>query len=824
MEILTNGWLSLFIPGIYRILDFLISIFKPSRILKNNATIIKLKRYKRKNERKKQKKDKSSKKMVNIIYGWKDAYVPIENRESLLRDLILDEKDIRIISEAGRGKTRTSFEVVRSLVEEVEMYKRITLVIFPKDTNLEKIKMGHKFLNLIRGRIILLFDDIDHIALNNRNIFKQIRDFKKLKKSGTILSTCRKERWYKQDSEWIEIKESIESYFPHELDIPKLSINEGKRIARELKMDFPQGFSGNAADILLTTPSKINEYHKIPNEHKVILRAIKLLKIANIQHLRPRILQLVVIRCFKFPEESWISTYSNLQNSEFFKEEENTILIPDVYLTSIINDFPPYNTEQANQTLLEEYFNCINDLFIEINAKYEALSLSTVFNLYSLFQETLNLLETFKEDFSKSTLLFLNRGIANAKLGKLDSAVKDFSKTLEIDSTSEIAVYNRGCAYQDKGEKNARTNKKLSIKNYNQAIKDFTRTLDLNPKNLAARYNRGICFDKICSYEYAISDFSFLISNGYKNSLSYNARGRVYLLNNEFKNALVDINKSIELDNQNAVAFYNRGSVFYQEKKYEQAFEDLTEALSLDSNYHLAYEARGLTNIYLKRPESAIKDFSKAISLKPDYVNPYLNLAVLLVNLGRREESIELLIKATQIEPENLRIRLELALHQAVMNKFNESSENIIEGVLTNIKDVKKIAITVSREPLLFSSLVYGIITNYSQQNSHVSVILMLIILNANQKTPKGVRNLRKLLRELEYSRKKQKEIAELNDYESKYWFEFIKQKMSEQKITPQVSKLSKEMIGKIIQHMSEEEKNEFIKTMDDIDKYLKEN
>ena len=432
---MNSGWLGLILSeAITRSVDLLVSLFKPSRILKEIAIIIKAKEFSPKIKKKKVKRRKSRKKLSDVIYGWKEGYVYLENREIDLRKQIIDGKDIRIISEAGRGKTRTAVEVVKYLAQNYEDYKKVTLVFFPKDTNLEKVKLGHRFLKLIRGRIILLFDDIDQIALNNRNLFKQIRDFKKLRKKNNLLCTCRKEKWSRQDSEWLDLKDSIKAYFPLEIDIPKINQVEGKLIANRLKLKFPTAFSGNAADILLETPSKKSEYKKLPDENKIILRAIKLLKIANIQIIKPDLLKSVVIRCFNFFEQSWITKYTLLRDSEFFREERGNIEIPDVYLNSVINDYPPYKEELANIAELEVYFKCLEELLLESRMNQEILSLSISFNLFNLFQNSLIMLKKVENEFSHSSLYFLNRGLAYAKTGNVDSAIQDFTILFVWDS------------------------------------------------------------------------------------------------------------------------------------------------------------------------------------------------------------------------------------------------------------------------------------------------------------------------------------------------------------------------------------------------------
>jgi tetratricopeptide (TPR) repeat protein len=63
------------------------------------------------------------------------------------------------------------------------------------------------------------------------------------------------------------------------------------------------------------------------------------------------------------------------------------------------------------------------------------------------------------------------------------SAIRDYTKALQIDPTNAYAFYNRGISHDRNGD-------------FNRAIEDFTAAIRLLPHNADFYHNRGFCFRK----------------------------------------------------------------------------------------------------------------------------------------------------------------------------------------------------------------------------------------------------------------------------------------------------------------------------------------
>lgn len=76
---------------------------------------------------------------------------------------------------------------------------------------------------------------------------------------------------------------------------------------------------------------------------------------------------------------------------------------------------------------------------------------------------------------------YFKRGFEQQNNGKLDQAISDYDKAIEINPVYADAYFNRGNAYKDKGQ-------------LAQAIIDYSKAIEINPEDFAAYNNRGIAF------------------------------------------------------------------------------------------------------------------------------------------------------------------------------------------------------------------------------------------------------------------------------------------------------------------------------------------
>ncbi len=125
-------------------------------------------------------------------------------------------------------------------------------------------------------------------------------------------------------------------------------------------------------------------------------------------------------------------------------------------------------------------------------------------------------------------------GLAYSKEGRLDEAILEYNKAINLEPGYAQAYNNRGHAYYNKG-------------NYDQTITDCTRAIELDP-SLALAYNtRGIAYQAKGDYEKAMADFNRAIHLDPGRHWPYYNRGLIYKIQGKKEKAIADFERSIEL-------------------------------------------------------------------------------------------------------------------------------------------------------------------------------------------------------------------------------------------------------------------------------------
>ncbi|MBI2413898.1 MAG: tetratricopeptide repeat protein [Deltaproteobacteria bacterium] len=89
---------------------------------------------------------------------------------------------------------------------------------------------------------------------------------------------------------------------------------------------------------------------------------------------------------------------------------------------------------------------------------------------------------------------YTNRGIAFGQAGRVEEAIRDLSRAIEIKPNMTEAYYNRALGYSFAGRNT-------------DAIRDLTEAIRLAPAYVDAYHNRGVAYASLADYESAIEDF-----------------------------------------------------------------------------------------------------------------------------------------------------------------------------------------------------------------------------------------------------------------------------------------------------------------------------
>jgi tetratricopeptide (TPR) repeat protein len=225
------------------------------------------------------------------------------------------------------------------------------------------------------------------------------------------------------------------------------------------------------------------------------------------------------------------------------------------------------------------------------------------YNNRGLTYDDMGRLDLAVEDFTRAIELspfeykaYSNRGKAFSKLGMLDKAIEDFTVIINQDPSSYWAYVNRGKAYYNKGR-------------IDQAIDDYNKAINLNPSELGAYLNRGMAFGDKGLLGKAIEDYQSVIARDPLNITAYNNMGALYGKEGMPARAIEAFSRAIAMGPDCAESYYNRGVAYASEGQNDRALEDFTKTIDLNRSDVTARMSRGRIRLMLGKKELAAEDF-----------------------------------------------------------------------------------------------------------------------------------------------------------------------------------------------------------------------
>lgn len=257
-----------------------------------------------------------------------------------------------------------------------------------------------------------------------------------------------------------------------------------------------------------------------------------------------------------------------------------------------------------------------------------------------------------------------SRGIIYGEKELYDLSIQDFSAAIKCDPSLSYTYYNRALCH-------------MHSRQYNEAIVDNTTAIELYPNYTDAYINRGNCYAKLEQHEKAIQDYDKAIELDSSYATAYNNRGNCYGKLNQIKRAIQNYDKAIELNGNFAMAYYNRGNRYTDLKQFERAIQDYDKAIELDPNCATAYYNRGICFGDLAQINQAIQDYNKAIELDPSYAAAYTNRGISFGIIEQYERAVQDCDKAIELAPDDANAYNCRAFSYAHINEFDKAISDI---------------------------------------------------------------------------------------------------------------------------------------------------
>jgi Tfp pilus assembly protein PilF len=183
-----------------------------------------------------------------------------------------------------------------------------------------------------------------------------------------------------------------------------------------------------------------------------------------------------------------------------------------------------------------------------------------------------------------------NLGVVLFQKGRVDEAVAQYQKALEINPNYVAAHYNLGNALFQKGQ-------------LDEALAQYQKAVEINPNDAEAHVNLG-------------------------NAL---------FQNEQLDAALAQFQKAIEINPNDAETHYNLGNALFQKGQLDEAVAQFQRALEIDPNSFATHYNLGGALFQKGQLDDAITQFQEVLRLKPDFSPAQANLAKVQALVRERE-------------------------------------------------------------------------------------------------------------------------------------------------------------------------------------------
>lgn len=160
--------------------------------------------------------------------------------------------------------------------------------------------------------------------------------------------------------------------------------------------------------------------------------------------------------------------------------------------------------------------------------------------------------------------LWVNRGFANAQLGRFEDALADYNKAHQLVPNEVSVLLHRASLH-------------FSLGNYAEAQRDLDAAIEIDTKNAELFYYRGLCKAKRKDDTGAIEDFTKSVRLK-ASAPTYYERGLAKARLRRHNEAIYDFDNAIELDRKFAFAYYARARARLAQGQSSEAILDLTRA------------------------------------------------------------------------------------------------------------------------------------------------------------------------------------------------------------------------------------------------------
>jgi tetratricopeptide (TPR) repeat protein len=221
--------------------------------------------------------------------------------------------------------------------------------------------------------------------------------------------------------------------------------------------------------------------------------------------------------------------------------------------------------------------------------------------------------------------LYVRRAVAMERADRLDAALADFERAVQLDPGSVRARTGLGWTLQN-------------LDDGRRALSELTAAIQLDRTAAWAWIARAMAHHYSLEEREALPDLDEAIGLDPTCAELYLTRGRVHFLANRPEEAIKDFHEAIRIDPKHTQGWIDRGWWYLQSQLLTEAIADFTEAIRLRLDDHVAYGLRGDAHAQKCRWAEAVNDYLGALQRHSNDIGTILRLIDTRLNVTGSED------------------------------------------------------------------------------------------------------------------------------------------------------------------------------------------
>jgi len=213
-----------------------------------------------------------------------------------------------------------------------------------------------------------------------------------------------------------------------------------------------------------------------------------------------------------------------------------------------------------------------------------------------------------------TALVWENRASFYMEAGRIEEALHDFTKAIDVKPDNAIAYYSRGNLYQYYTEASPGT---LRL-----ALQDYSKAIQFSPETADYFVQRGIVFFKLRMFKNALQDLNTAERLGPANKDIYSYRSLTYINLGRYDKAQPDLERYLRLDPYEPVMWSNLGVLARKKKQYATSINAFNKAIQLAPDTLDYYYKRSQTYYEMGDIQQARNDLNHLKSKGFRGINP----------------------------------------------------------------------------------------------------------------------------------------------------------------------------------------------------------